>query len=85
MGKKFYTPELEAFCESTIAGLAGATAGAPTSEFDVETRGPLAIDLVGVPLTDANLATVIEARTKRDFFAGRTWCRRPRAPCRTCA
>ena len=64
LGKKFYTPELEAFCEATIASLGGGTMGGPTSEFDKETRGPLAIDLVDVPLTEASLAAAVEARSK---------------------
>lgn len=62
------TSELEAFVGDTVTSLSsgGGTPGAvpPVNELDKLTRGPLTIDVTGVPINDANIATVVAARQK---------------------
>jgi len=58
---KFGTPEVEQFMTATAAALQGTPI--PASELDTLTQGPLSLH-VTVPLTDANLSTIVNAREK---------------------
>ena len=53
MEAKFFTEELTAEVDKARAGLGGGANGAPGNEEDGLTRGPLAIDLKDIPLSDA--------------------------------
>ena len=61
MEEKFYTAELAATMAATRAALEGGTDGAPVNDEDAKTRGPLALDVRGIPITDANVAIVVGA------------------------
>ena len=59
MEAKFFTEELTAEVDKARAGLGGGANGAPVNEEDGLTRGPLAIDLKDIPLSDAVSSVVI--------------------------
>ena len=63
---KFGNEEVQQFMKATAAALQGTPI--PPSELDMLTQGPLAIH-VKVPLTDANLSTIVNAREQ----AGKYW------------
>ena len=58
---KFGTPEVEQFMQATASALQGTPI--PASELDLLIQGPLFLH-VKVPLTDANLSTIVNAREK---------------------
>jgi len=65
MEKKFFTPDLEAFVASTRESLGVPDVQAhDLSPPEVSVRGPLAIDIRGVPLTEASIKAVVEARVE---------------------
>ena len=60
---KFGTDAVKVFMESTMNSFQGATLDTnPLSELDLLTRGPLCLN-VNMPLTDANVAAIANART----------------------
>ena len=66
MEARFYTEELQAFVAETLEALGGGgfTSEGPVNEEDALTRGPFAIDVSAVPLSDETVATVAAARAK---------------------
>lgn len=82
---KFATPELTSFIQSMLESLDGSRpSNRPLSDLDILTRGPLALDLV-VPLSDANVAAVANAREQAANFwlswaTSKEYDHRPGAP-----
>lgn len=85
---KFGTDEVKAFMESTLQALEGAVVDPPpNNELELLTRGPLCLS-VTMPLTDANVATVAQARAQaaeywKSWATDGTHEHRPGAPVNT--